>query len=136
MNNTVAESFVQLIEAWGLGTSGQDLFLHRVPNSKQVASDITWITCAGGTPSGYNLTGERLFTYIFNVNVRSTNAKTVEKKLWAFSDKLSCLGCYSLMDHEVISVRVSNFNIRQDLDAEERMYGYIQVQLVVHQTCN
>lgn len=133
---TIGESVVNLLQLKGYGIPGQDIFLHQVPNSNQVINDVYWVTYSGGTPIRINPTGEQHLAYSVTVNFRSMNAKTVDHNLAKLTDMFNCLECSPLEGFTVISIHTSNFNIRQDLDAEERMYGYIQIQVVVQKTCN
>ena len=133
---TIGESVVKLLQLKGYGIPGQDIFLHRVPNSKQVGEEVYWVTYSGGTPIRINPTGERHLAYLVTVNFRSMNAKTVDDKLAKLTDMFNCLECSPLEGFTVVTIQTNNFNVRQDLDAEERMYGYIQIQVVVQKTCN
>lgn len=133
---TIGESVVKLLQLKGYGIPGQDLFLHQVPNSNQARGEVYWVTYSGGTPIRTNPTGERHLAYSVTVNFRSMNAKTVDRNLAKLTDMFNCLECSPLEDFTVIKIQVNNFNVRQDLDAEERMYGYIQIQVVVQKTCN
>lgn len=133
---SIGYSVMKLLEKKGYGVSGQDLFLTRVPNSNQIGERAYWVTYAGGTVLRKSVTGERHLAYSVMVNVRSKNAQEVDNTLMEFTQIFNCLECSPLDGYEVVSIETTNFGSRPDLDAEERMYGFVQIQVVVKQTCN
>lgn len=133
---TILEHVARFLERKGFGTIGQNIFLVRVPSSLTTTEEVFWLTGSGGSQVHMNTTGERQLAYSVTVNFRSRSARQVDSKLSALTDIFNCSNCVSLPGLEIISMRTTNFNMRQDLDAEERMYGYIQIQIVVQKTCN
>ena len=89
---TVTEAFIEWLEAQGVATFGQDLYLRRVPDSKQTPSSLYWIIPSGGFPLGRNRTGEMIKQYSYQINYRSKKAKEVEQKLFELEELINCQG--------------------------------------------
>lgn len=126
---TVTEAFIEWLEDQGIATFGQDLFLRRVPDSKDTPSSVYWIIPSGGFSLGRNRTGEMLKQYSLIINFRSTKAKEVEEKLFALEELLNCQSCMVLEGYEVLEVEVSVFPDDGDIDDEDREVGLLQVNI-------
>ena len=126
---TITQAFIQWLEAQGVATFGQDLYLRRVPDSKKTPSSIYWVIPNGGFPLGKNKTGEMLKLYTFVVNFRSTSAREVEEKLFALEELVNCENCLQLDGFEVVDVEASIFPSDSDIDDEDRETGFIQVNI-------
>lgn len=132
---TVLQSFIQFLEQQGCGTFGQNIFAWRVPNSLKTPTDIFWVIPSGGMPSSSNQTGEKIKDYQFILYFRSNEAKKVDATLNALEETLNCSGCVQLKDFELVSMVATQFPSDQDLDSENRVVGFLQIQLSVYKSC-
>lgn len=132
---TIAQSFIKFLETKGYGIFGQNIFLYRVPNSLKTQTEILWVIPSGGQAVGLNKTGEQIRSYQFLVYYRSNKAEKVGDVLNALSDLFSCSSCVELEGFELLDLRVTQFPASQDLDSENRMVGFIQVQAEIYKGC-
>lgn len=126
---TIAKAFIDWLQAEGVATFGQDLYLRRVPDSKETQASVYWIIPNGGFPLGRNRTGEMIKQYSFLINYRSKKAEDVETKLFELEEKINCQGCLQLEGFQVLDVEVSSFPDDSDTDAEDRETGFLQVNI-------
>ena len=126
---TVTEAFIEWLEAQGVATFGQDLYLRRVPDSPKTPSSLYWIVPSGGFPLGQNRTGEMIKQYSYQINYRSKSAKEVENKLFELEEMLNCQSCIALEGYEVLDVEVTSFADDGDIDDEDREIGLLQVNI-------
>lgn len=126
---TITESFIQWLEGQGVATFGQDLYLRRVPDSKNTPTSLYWIIPGGGFPLGRNRTGEMIKQYSYTINYRSNKVKEVEEKLNALEELLNCQNCIVLDGYEVLEVEVNVFPSDGDNDEEDRETGLLQVNI-------
>lgn len=126
---TITQSFIQWLENQGVATFGQDLYLRRVPDSKDTPSSCYWIIPSGGFPISKNKTGEMLKQYNFLINYRSVKAREVEEKLYALEELINCQDCLELEGYQVLSVEVDVFPDDGDIDDEDRETGLLQVNI-------
>ena len=132
---TISQSFINFLENEGYGTFGQDIFLYRVPNSIKTQIDLFWIIPSGGTPISKNKTGEIIKAYQFLVYYRSTSSRKIDEVLFNLEETLNCRNCVELDGFELVSMETTQFAADQDLDSENRMVGFLQVQLQVYKGC-
>lgn len=133
---TIAKAFVEFLEEKGFGTFGQNIFLYRVPNSLKTNTDLFWVIPSGGYKTSTNKTGEAIKAYQFLIYFRSIKAQKVDEVLSGMEEMLNCLSCVKLEGFELVDMSATQFPVDQDLDAENRMVGMIQVQLSVYKGCN
>ena len=126
---TISKAFIDWLEAKGVATFGQDLYLRRLPDSKYTPSSVYWVIPGGGFPLGKNRTGEIIKQYTFIVNYRSTKAQEVDEKLMELEELLSCENCFTLEGYEVIEVEVSTYPDDSDTDTEDREQGFLQANI-------
>ena len=126
---TVLEAFAKWLEDNNVATSGQDLFLRRVPSSTKTPSSVYWIIPGGGFPIARNKTGEMIKQYSFTINYRSMSAGEVEQKLFELEELINCQGCLVLEGYEVLEVEVNSFADDGDMDEENREVGFLQVNI-------
>ena len=129
---TVTEAFIAWIEAQGVATFGQDLYLRRVPDSKQTPSSLYWIIPSGGFPLGRNRTGEMIKQYSYLINYRAKKAREVEDKLFELEELLNCQSCIVLEGYQVLDVEVTSFADDSDMDEEGRETGLLQVNIKIY----
>lgn len=132
---TIAQSFVKFLETKGYGVFGQNIFLYRVPNSLKTETEILWVIPSGGQAVGSNRTGEQIRSYQFLVYYRSNKAEKVGNVMNELAELFSCSSCVELEGFELIDLRVTQFPASQDLDSENRMVGFIQVQAEIYKGC-
>lgn len=132
----ITDSFIKFLQEQGFGVLGQNIFIYRVPNSLKTPTDLFWIIPSGGYIVQKNRTGESTRAYQFLVYYRSVSSRKVDTVLSTMADVLSCSNCVELEGFNLIDMSVTQFPTEQDLDAENRMVGMIQVQLQVHKSCD
>lgn len=132
---TIAQSFVRFLEEKGYGIFGQNIFLYRVPNSLKTNTDLLWVIPSGGSPISSNRTGELIKAYQFLVYMRSNSARQIDEGLTALEENLNCSQCVQLDGFELVSISTTQFPADQDLDTENRMVGFLQVQIQVYKRC-
>lgn len=129
---TVAKSLAQWLESNGLGTVGTDIFIGSVPDQAPVP--CYWILGGGGSPSIRNKTGEKVKNYIFSVFYRNTDSDDVDEKLQALEEKANSKACHDLDGYETVDLEASGFQTDQDLDAEDRTLGSVEISVSVYQS--
>ena len=132
---TIAKSFVDFLEEKGFGVFGQNIYLYRVPNSKKTQTDLFWVIPSGGMKISTNKTGEAIKAYQFLIYFRSNEAKKVDETLSAMEEMFNCSACVELDGFELVDINATQVPTDQDLDSENRMVGFIQVQLQVYKGC-
>lgn len=132
---TVAQAFVEFLEDKGYGTFGQNIYLYRVPNSKKTETELLWLIPSGGAPISRNRTGELIKAYQILVYFRSNSARKVDEVLNHLEEMLNCTSCVNLKGFELVNIQATQMPVDQDLDSENRMVGFIQVQLQVYKGC-
>ena len=132
---TVAQAFVAFLEDKGYGTFGQNIYLYRVPNSKKTETELLWLIPSGGAPISRNRTGELIKAYQILVYFRSNSARKVDEVLNHLEEMLNCTSCVNLKGFELVNIQATQMPVDQDLDSENRMVGFIQVQLQVYKGC-
>lgn len=133
---TIADTLVKFLETEGYGMFGQNIFLYRVPNSMKTEPELLWILPAGGQPTRVNKTGEKIKSYSFSIYFRSTSAKKVGDVLTDLEELLNCSSCVELPGFEVVGISTTQFPANPDLDAENRMVGFLQAEIQVYKNCN
>lgn len=133
---TIPRAFVGMLEEKGYGIFGQNIYLYRVPNSRKTETELLWVIPSGGAPVGRNKTGEAIKAYQFLVYFRSNEARRVDNVLSELEETLNCAACVSLKGFELVEISATQFPADQDLDSENRMVGFIRVQLQVYKGCN
>lgn len=132
---TIAQSFIKFLETQGCGVFGQDLYLSRVPDSKNANKKLFWVIPSGGSVIQTNKTNEKIKSYQFLIYFRSTSAQEVDETLFKLEETFNCLSCVKLEEYEVVSVDANQFASAPDLDSENRMVGFLQVQIQVYKSC-
>ena len=130
---TLAQAFVKLLEGYGI--PGQNIFLYRVPNSKKTETEVMWLIPSGGMTTSVSQTGERIKAYQILIYFRSNSAQRVDEVLSHLEEVFNCAGCVQLEGFELVNVEATQFPVDQDLDSENRMVGFIQVQVQVYKGC-
>lgn len=126
---TLTESFVEFLETQGIPTSGQDLYIGKVPNSLKTKDPVYWIITSGGIPIQTLSTGEKIKQYTIYIYYRSRSGRDVEQKLFDLEELLNCSRCVDLNGFETVGIEVTQFPIDQDLDSEDRKVGLIQINI-------
>lgn len=116
-------------------TLGQDLFIGQAPSSNRVADDIWWVIENGGGIVQKNATGEAQKSYQFNVYGRNRNYKTLKDAMNTLEENLNCDNCSQLSGYDTIDIEATSFAIDNDLDAEDRKIGLLQVTITTYKEC-
>lgn len=132
---TFANSFIKFMEKQGFGMFGQTLFYNRVPNSLKTDTDLFWIIPSGGRPVRRNISSEQIKAYNVLIYYRSMHAKKVDEVLSKVEKMFNCLSCINLEDFETISISANQYATSIDLDAENRNYGFVSVEIQVYSKC-
>lgn len=132
---TLSQAFVKFLEEKGYGVFGQNIYLYRVPNSKKTETELLYLIPSGGIPISRNKTGELIKNYQILVYFRSNSARKVDEVLNHLEETLNCSQCVNLEGFELVNIEATQFPVDQDLDSENRMVGFIQVQLQVYKGC-
>lgn len=126
---TISQSFSNFLESKDIATSGQDLYINRVPNTKNTQESIYWIISAGGNPISKLSTGEMIRLFAIDIYYRSKSGRQVDEKLTELNDMLCLPDCVQLEGFETIDVSVSQYPASQDLDQEDRQVGLLRVNI-------
>lgn len=116
-------------------TLGQDLFIGQAPSSIKVADDIWWIVDNGGGIVQKNATGESQKSYQFNIFGRNRNYETLKDSIATLEEDLNCDDCTQLSGYDTIDIEATSFAIDNDLDAEDRKLGLLQVTITTYKEC-
>lgn len=131
----IAESFATYLQTLGIATLGQDLFIGNAPSSNRVSDSMYWIIESGGSPLSKNSTGELLKSTTIEVYYRDRNYKNVYDKINTLEETISCAGCIQLNGFDIIKLDVVSYPIDRDLDAEDRLVGLLQVNILSYKGC-
>lgn len=132
---TIIESFCKYMETLGVGTLGQDIFIGEAPSSKKAQDSLWWVIDTGGSRLSKNYTGETIKQYSLSVYRRGIDYKNVKEALYAFEESIGCSDCAQLEGFQVIEIEVISFPIDQDLDAEDRKVGLLQINIKTYKEC-
>jgi hypothetical protein len=132
-------AFAAYMEASGVATYDKDLFISRAPSSNtfdqdgdEIPQNIWWLKAAGGSqPANPNFRGQ-LGTSTIEVYYRDRDPEIVYDKLTELAADLSCNGCLALDGFEVVGVTTTGPFVDQDVDAENRMVGLLQVNITTY----
>lgn len=132
---TIKEAFAQYMQdVLNLGTTegdDRDIFLTAVP--QQAPDRAWWIVGSGGTPVTDNQTGEKLKEYLLNIFHRDKKDSDLDETLQAFEERINSKHCDALEGYDTIKMTAMGFQSDQDLDAEDRSVGMVQVTVQVYQ---
>jgi hypothetical protein len=131
----IAEAFVELLEDLGIGTFGQDIFIGQAPSSNKVPDSIWWVISSGGSPARI-ASGESIKTYHVEIYCRNRDYKLVYDDLHSLEEQLNCDNCVELDGFDTVKAEAEVLSIDDDLDAEDRKVGLLQVTLTTYKECN
>lgn len=131
----IVRAFANYLEASDVATLGQDLFISRAPSSNKVIDRIFWIKANGGTQLSRTINGSVIQNHVIEVYHRDVNTEAVYETLQELGDDLSCAGCLTLEDYDVVEAVVNGPWTDQDLDNEERLVGLMQVTITIRKDC-
>lgn len=119
----------------GLGTVRENIWIGLAPSEKKAQSDLWWIVASGGDKEVSAVTGSSIKNYVLNIYRRSKDYKIVYDALQSLEETFNCLSCVQLTGFEVMQIEATNFPIDNDLDAEDRKVGLLQVNVKLFKEC-
>ncbi len=128
----ITKAFTTYMESEGFGTFGGDLFIGGAP--LEAPASCWWVVSSGGAPELKNSTGEMLKAYVLGVYYRDTDTEQVYEKLQQLEELINSIVCVQLDSYETVNMEALGFPADQDLDAEDRTVGLLQVTVVIHQS--
>ncbi len=128
----IAKAFTTYMVDNGFGVFGEDLFIGGAP--LEGPASCWWVVSSGGAPELKNSTGETLKAYVLGVYYRDTDTEEVYEKLQELEELVNSIACVQLEDYDTVSMEALGFPADQDLDAEDRTVGLLQVTIEVHQS--
>lgn len=138
----VLRAFANYLQTTGVATLGQDLFISRAPsstakavNGSPVSDRIFWLKSAGGTTISKAVTGSTQKNYLIELYLRDVNTEGVHETMQDLGEDLSCTGCVTLENYDVVSVSVNGPWTDQDMDNEERDVGLLQITVLINKEC-
>jgi len=132
---SVSSSFASYLAGVTGTTLGQDLFIGEAPSSNRVADTVWWIVENGGGIVQKNATGETRKSYQFNVYCRDRDYGAILTAMSALEEDLNCDACTQLSGYDTIDIEATTFPIDNDLDAEDRKKGLLQVTITTYKEC-
>ncbi len=132
---TITKAIGNYLEDLGVATLGQDLIIGRAPTSRETADDLWWIIGNGGGIIGKNATGEQRKSYTALVYRRGRNYREVDEQLQQLEEDLNCDRCTQLDGFDTIDIECTILSSDDDLDAEERKVGLLQVTITTYKEC-
>lgn len=139
---TLAGAFTIYLASVTGSTFGQDLFSGQapssnstLPNGSQVPDALWWFTTSGGAPETKLVSGEKVNSYLIEVNYRNRDGQTVEQKLHDLEEALNCAGCVELTGFETFEIEATTFPVDQDWDSEDRKVGLLQATIRIYKSC-
>ncbi len=132
---TVVESFAAYLQALGIGTLGQDLWIGEAPSSMNSVDTLCWIVASGGSPLVTNQTGEMTKEYQVQIFYRDRDYKDVSTVLFGLEEELNCDGCTQLSGFDTVDMKATQFPIDNDLDSEDRKVGLLSVTITTYKEC-
>lgn len=126
----IAKSFAEFLVDNGYGTLGVDLFIGGVP--QDAGNKAMWILAGGGAASTKNTTNEKLKQYIISVYYRNTDMQDVYETLQRLEELINSDACTQLDGYDTIDLEATGFPTDNDLDADDRTIGLLQVTLTTY----
>lgn len=126
----IVKSFADFMDAQGYGTQGTDLFIGAAPQGSPDKS--WWIIGAGGSSTLKGLAGNKMKNYLLNVFYRNTDQEDVMNTLQSFEEFMNSGICDQLNGYNNIEIEATSFPADQDLEAEDRTVGLVQVTVTVY----
>lgn len=131
----VTRAFANYLEAAGVATLGQDLFISRAPSSLRATDRLFWIKSNGGGTEERSVNGGSIKDYAVEVRLRDVDAEDVYETLQELGEDVTCAGCVTLEGYDVQKIKTNGPWTDQDLDNEERTVGLLQVTITIHKEC-
>lgn len=121
----IARSFVEYMEDSALGTFNDDIYIGSAP--LDALDPIWWVVTTGGSVLSENQSGEKQKIYTLNVFFRDIDEENVYETMQNFEVLVNSEGCTQLNGFDTIGMQATLFPADQDLDAEDRTVGLVQV---------
>jgi hypothetical protein len=132
---TINKAFAAYLESETGAVLKETLFIGNAPSSNKAVDAIYWFTSSGGSPVR-NATKESLKTYAISLYYRDRNYGLVDTTLSALEKLLNCASCVQLVGYDTMEIQAAVLSIDNDLDAEDRKVGLLQVTIVVYEHCS
>jgi hypothetical protein len=139
---TLADAFVEYLESITGSTLGQDLFVGQAPSSNSslpngdpVPDALWWVVTSGGAPDTKLISGEKVKSYLIEVNYRNRDGQTVAQEMHDLEEALNCSDCVELTGFETFEIDATTFPVDQDLDDEDRRVGLLQATIRIYKSC-
>lgn len=126
----IAEAFAEFLQDQGFGSLGDSLRIGTVP--LDAPSTCWWIITSGGSTVSQNHTGERRKQYLIQVFYRNVDATEVYNQLQALEELINSDSCTQLSGYDTIDIEATSFPTDQDVDAEDRTVGVVQVTITTY----
>lgn len=126
----IAKAFVDWLQGLGYGTFGTDLYIGGVP--LDAPTSAFWVLSAGGAPKKKNQTNEMRKDYVISLFYRNTDAEDVYETLQEIEEILNSSGCPAIGPYDTIEVVCNQFPTDNDLDAEDRTVGLLEVTITTY----
>jgi hypothetical protein len=143
MNSNYLSAMAQWLEAQGVATRGQDLFIGEAPrqiSENDVNAPQAWLVAAGGAPEGtdFNLWKRGLFISVFRRDQDPERLFDWFENLAnvvaaANKPDVSGSSCFSIDNYDVIRIEISSELIDTDVNSEENKTGVMVLKLTVKQ---
>lgn len=130
---TIKKAFVNyMANTLSLGIVGTDIFIGSIPKNAQKKG--WWVVGGGGSPTTRASTGEKIKSYLLSVYYRNTDSEDVDEVLQAFEHEINSKQCTQLEGFDTIEMEATGFQSDQDIDADDRTVGLVQVTISVYQS--
>lgn len=131
----VVRAFANYLQDSDVATLGQDLFISRAPSSNKTIDRIFWLKANGGSQISRSVNGSAQNNHVISVYHRDTDSESVYETLQELGEDLTCTGCLTLENYDVIQTVINGPWTDQDLDNEERTVGLMQVTITIRKEC-
>lgn len=126
----ITRAFVEYLETLLGITFGQGIYIGGAPLDAE--DGIYWVTMTGGSPETKLVTGEMTKNYRLNVYYRDTDEQAVYDNLQSLEEAINADGCTELAGYDTMDMEAFVFSVDDDIDAEDRTVGLLQVNLSTH----
>lgn len=130
----IAESFAGYMQSTlMLGTVGNDIRIGHAPSDEKAPGTLWWLKTSGGNKIIRLSTGESVKNYNISIYRRNSNVQALYNEMQSLEEQMNTATIIPLLTgYQVLRVEATNFPIDNDLDADDRKVGLLQITIQVY----
>jgi hypothetical protein len=132
--NNIAKSFAGYMQdTLALGTEGNDIRIGHAPSDEKAPDALWWIKTSGGNKIARLTTGESVKNYNISIYRRNHDYQALYNEMQSLEEQMNTASLIpNLTGYVVLRAEATNFPIDDDLDAEDRKIGLLQITIQVY----